>query len=116
MTAEAVPQRMEALALAQTTRMWRDGARTTVAGLPHREGRAAVAGLLVRRRHGEGADHLASLPVFQLLEWIYKWSPPWTRLVLDQAGIASEMRPVGELTERQRHALADALTDAERVG
>lgn len=116
MTAEAVPQHMRALELGNAARLWRAGAKDVLAVLPHGESKAAAAGLLVRRPPSRRADHLASVPVFELLDWIYRWSSRDNAALLDRAGIASETRTVGELTERQRHALADALTGAERAG
>lgn len=116
MTAETVPQHMAALETAQATIHWRAGVKTVLACVPHREGRLVVAALLVRRVRPGRVDHLASLPVFKLLDWIFRWEASKTAGVLDRAGIASQTRSVGELTDRQRHALAEALTDAERVG
>ncbi len=116
MTAEAISQPMRALERANKARIWRAGVKDVLAVLPHRESKAAAAGLLVRRLPSKRVDHLASVPVFELLDWIFRWSHKSNPALLAAAGIASETRTVGELTERQRHALAEALTDAERAG
>jgi hypothetical protein len=113
---EAESQPIRALELANAARLWRAGVKDVLAALPQRESKAGVAGLLVRRVPARRKDYLASVPVFELLDWIYHWPSKRNAALLDRAGIASEMRTVGELTERQRHALAEALTDAERAG
>ncbi len=110
-TATATSQPLQALETANAVRVWREGARATVAALPHREGKLAVARLLTRRVPPRRTDYLATLPVYKILDWVYRWERRRTTGVLAGAGISSEMRAIGELTERQRHALADVLTD-----
>jgi hypothetical protein len=109
-TADRQPQHLEALELANTTRMWRTGAKYVIASLPEREGRLACALVVVDR-----PKHLETMTVSALLGSIRSWGRQRTTRFLLDADIV-ENKPVGTLTDRQANLLAGALTDAERVG
>lgn len=106
-------QALEALKHGNTRRLERSTLRRQVAAMPRLQGRDAVAHLLL-----DQPACLSSMTVPVLLAW------PQRNTVTSAAGLLSalpwptrisEMRLVGTLVERERKALAAALTSPQRV-
>jgi hypothetical protein len=106
-----LPQHLQALELANHTRLAHAAYRHELHELDPRAGRERVAELL---DSGEIPDDLRTLPIAKLLTYIQRCGSTAARRLLGQAGWhvpISEGTTLGALTERQRHALANALQD-----
>lgn len=110
----ALPQHMQALEKANQTRFKRAEYRASVEALSTVDGQARVAELVL-----EMPPELATLRVMDLLDWIHRVGVSQARRMLRSLGalgcVISEHRALGDLTVRQRKALASYLT-GERVG
>jgi hypothetical protein len=71
---------------------------------PGRESRERAAGVLLAP-----SEHALSMRVGVLLRSVWRAEDRQVRAWLTAAGVRSEDRRVGDLTERQRRALAEAL-------
>lgn len=109
-TAERLPQHLEALETANATRMWRAGFKWSVARLPESAGRALVASLIVER-----PKSASTMQVLDVVALVHRVGRARARRIVDSVGVV-ENKTLGTLTDRQANLLADVLTDAERVG
>jgi hypothetical protein len=104
-TAEAVPQHLEALELANGTRMWRAGFKWSAARLPESSGRALVAAIILERPRSA-----ASMSLMEVLGVIHRFGRR-RALKLCQTVDVVENKRIGTLTDRQAALLAELLTD-----
>jgi hypothetical protein len=105
-----VPQRMTALQEANRVRFARAALHRAVAASPRPAGCLRVAELLE-----DPPEVIATMDVGDLLRWVHKIGGSQSRGILMHAdGFApiSEFRQIRQLTERQRHAVADHLRTA----
>lgn len=102
-----VPQNMDALTYGNQVRYHRAEVHKTVRGLPFAEGRAVVADVL------EGnAPEWRTMRAFDLIRWPKRRKSPIAEGWMRTAGVSAEQtefRLVGEMTDRQRHVLAECL-------
>lgn len=103
----AMPQHMQALRRANDVRLERAAMRREVAQVARGEGCTRVAELLE-----DPPDVIATLAIFELLQW-----PRWigrsqARAILRMHGPIGERREIQTLTPRQRRALAEHFRNA----
>jgi hypothetical protein len=106
----AVPQYVPSIERPQSVRMARAALHRRVAALPRPAGCLRVAELLE-----DPPEVIATMDVGDLLRWVHKIGGSQSRGILMHAdGFApiSEFRQIRQLTERQRHAVADHLRTA----
>ena len=101
-------QQEQALKAANGIRLQRAALRREVRGLPFEQGRARVADVLECP-----PDFMESAVVFRVLQWPRYTGEHVARSMLVPSG-ASELRRVGELTDRQVAVLAGRLRDGAR--
>lgn len=99
-------QHLEALEHANRVRYRRAEIRRRARAAGPDGGRAVVAGLL---EDPEACGLVATLPVLRLLTWAPRLGPKAAVRLLREVGVVGELRRVGQLTDRQRLALAARL-------
>lgn len=105
MTAETVPQNLQALEVANATRMWRAGFKWSAARLPESAGRALVAALILER-----PKSAASMPLMDVFAVIHRFGRRRALKLCQQVGVVENKR-IGTLTDRQAAVIAETLTD-----
>jgi len=101
--ADAVPQHMSALAKGNAIRIERAAIKARLHALPYQGSRSAAAELIL-----DPPPALANMPVCDLLCACRRAGVDFVRRTLRSLQIG-ERRPIGELTDRQRAALAGRL-------
>lgn len=103
-------QRMEALALANERRAELTQLRRLIAGFPHRQGRSAVASIL-----RAPSPEQERIKADYLLASISRFGPARRGTLLRKVGLAAGRfgRSLSELSERERHLIADHLENPD---
>ena len=97
-------QRDKARERANHVRKVRKDLRRHISDLPHPEGRAALAKLLL-----DPPSEIATAPCLDVLKWVKRMYTREAERILMDAGLVNLVRGVGELSLRQRLVVVDAL-------
>lgn len=106
----STPQYDQARALANAVRKTRSRLRFEIAGLDPEQGRGVIADLISDGfdTHDEIRTAIKNARMFDVLKWGRRMQSEVASRYMAAVG-AADVRLVGELTERQRHLLADLL-------
>lgn len=97
---------MTALYRANEIRLARADEKNKIRALPTREGKEAVAALLL-----DPPECLKTMTVAELIGCVTRWGATRARKFC-HANMVGEMKAIGGLTDRQRHAIGHAFVEA----